>query len=707
MHPRDEEKTTFIIDLGTFCYRVMPFGLKNVRATYQRLMDKIFEKIIGTDVEVYVDDMVVKSTVVTNHCKALERVFQVLRRHQLKLNPEKCSFGANLKKCQAIINIRSPLTVKEVQQLARRITTLSRFLSWSAKTVAPIFNTLKKGDAFAWTVESEEAFLRLKALLTTPPTADDVVSVAIVQEREGKQHQMYQRIEKATLTLIIASRRLRPYFQGYPIIVRTALPIKQVLKKPYLTGRMVARSVQLSEFDISYENRGHIKVQALADFITEMIVGGPTAKEDNEWFLLGDGASNQTGSGAGVILEGPNKVLIEQSFHFEFKASNNQAKYEALLAEMRLAKELEAKTLMAKSDSKLITSQVNVEYHISRIRNSWHADHNLSHLNRVGISKRGFSFPLLCCVKGEEAQCVVKEVHEGVCGTHIGGRVLANKIAKVGYYWPTLKNNCMEYVKRCDRCQRFAKRPQSSCTPSLHPDHFTNGEVDILGPFPLAPGQVKYLIVTIDYFTKKIEAEPVATISAEKVKRFYWKKIICHFSLPAEIVSNNGTQFASRLITSFYAHNSPRRWSTRSRTNRLRLPTRGLLRRLKEAKGRWAEELPQVLWSYHTTPHSSTNETPFHLTFDTEALISVEIGESSPQIALFHPAENEDELRVNLDLLQEAPKAKATKHQRRKLAPRQFKHHDLVLRKITRTADNNKLTPIWEGPFRVTNEVGK
>ncbi|RDY04615.1 hypothetical protein CR513_11640, partial [Mucuna pruriens] len=200
------------------------------------------------------------------------------------------------------------------------------------ETAVPIFNSLKKGDAFAWTVESEEAFLRLKALLATPPiltrstpsipllvyisVVDDVVNVAIVLQDTKRR---YQRIEKVALTLIMASRRLRPYFQGYPLIVQIDLPIKQVLRKPNLAGRMVAWSIQLSEFDISYKSRGHIKAQVLIDFITKMTVRRLTIEEDNKWFLSVDGTSNQTRSGAGVILEGPNGVLIEKSLHFEFR----------------------------------------------------------------------------------------------------------------------------------------------------------------------------------------------------------------------------------------------------------------------------------------------------------------------------------------------------------------------------------------------------
>ncbi|RDX78391.1 Retrovirus-related Pol polyprotein from transposon 17.6, partial [Mucuna pruriens] len=308
MHPQDEAKTAFITDLGTYCYKGMPFRLKNAGATYQRLMDKIFEEIIGIEVEVYVDHMVVKSTVTVDHCRALERVFQVLRRHQLKLNPKKCSFEvqagkflgfmliergieANPKKCQAIINMRSPRMVKGGTKTGQE----------NHETIVPISNTLKKGDTFAWTIESEEAFLRLKALLACPnpdeadtqhslDVVENVVSTMIVQDRQGKQHPVYF--------------------------------ISKVLQdRPYKSPRI----------DRLYHGNG-----------------------SNEWFLSVNGASNQLGSGVGVILEGPNGVLIKQSLHFEFKASNNQTKYEALLVGMKLAKELEAKILTVKSDSKLV-----------------------------------------------------------------------------------------------------------------------------------------------------------------------------------------------------------------------------------------------------------------------------------------------------------------------------------------------------------------
>ncbi|RDX98991.1 hypothetical protein CR513_18019, partial [Mucuna pruriens] len=335
------------------------------------------------------------------------------------------------------------------------------------------------------------------------------------------------------------------------------------------------------------------------------------------------------------------------------------------------------------------------------------------------LYRRGFSFPLLRCLDEEDSSYVLKEVHEGICGTHIGGRALASKVARAGYYWPTLKRDCMDYVKKCDKCQRFAEGHKASLENLHHvmsPWPFFKWGVDILGPFPPAPGQVKFLIVAVDYFTKWVEAKPVTTITAERVKRF---------GIPAEIVSDNGTQFASKAMAEFCeglkikqvftSVEHPQSNGQAEAANKIIL--RRLRKRLEEAKGRWAKELPQVLWSYHTTPHSTTNETPFRLTFGTEAMIPVEIGEPSPRATLFEPSMNEEELRANLDLIQEvrqiahireyAVKTRAARRYNQKVVPRRFKAGDLVLKKIIMAANKNKLTPLWEGPFRVMNETGQ
>jgi len=145
----------------------MPFGLKNAGATYQRLMDRVFRGQIDRSMEVYVDDMVVKSQTVGDHVHDLREVFYQVRKYNMRLNPEKCVFGvpagkflgfmltargieANPDKCAAIIEMRSPKNLKEVQRLMGRLTSLARFLPRLTEKVRPILKIMRKQTTEKW-----------------------------------------------------------------------------------------------------------------------------------------------------------------------------------------------------------------------------------------------------------------------------------------------------------------------------------------------------------------------------------------------------------------------------------------------------------------------------------------------------------------------------------------------------------------------------
>jgi len=165
MYPSDEDKTAFMTDRSNYCYRVMSFGLKNGGATYQRLMDKIFQGLLGRTMEVYIDDMVVKSAKAKGHAADLEAVFDQVRRHDLRLNPEKYFFGvgrgkfhgfmitqkgieANPDKCEAIMHMRSPACLKEIQQLNGKFVALSYFLPRLVEKAKSFFRLLKGARVF-------------------------------------------------------------------------------------------------------------------------------------------------------------------------------------------------------------------------------------------------------------------------------------------------------------------------------------------------------------------------------------------------------------------------------------------------------------------------------------------------------------------------------------------------------------------------------
>jgi hypothetical protein len=157
----DQKKTSFITDRGLYCYKVMPFGLKNAGATYQRLVNKMFEKQMGRNVEVYVDEMLVKSVQAPDHVSDLKETFGMIRRYEMKLNLTKCAFGvssgkflgylvsqrgieANPEKVRAVLEMQPPRTTKQLQQLTGRIAALNRFISRSIDKCLPFFKILKK-----------------------------------------------------------------------------------------------------------------------------------------------------------------------------------------------------------------------------------------------------------------------------------------------------------------------------------------------------------------------------------------------------------------------------------------------------------------------------------------------------------------------------------------------------------------------------------
>ena len=162
--------------------------------------------------------------------------------------------------------------------------------------------------------------------------------------------------------------------------------------------------------------------------------------------------------------------------------------------------------------------------------------------------------PYLKCVDKEEAKYILEEIHEGVCGDHAGPRSLVSKVIQTGYFWPTMQADVVELIKRCDKCQRFENVQRLSTeklTTITSPWPFSQWGIDIVGPLPIGKGQVKFLLVAINYFTKWVEAEALATITEAKIQSFVWKNIICRFGIPMTIISNNERQFDNQGFKDF------------------------------------------------------------------------------------------------------------------------------------------------------------
>ena len=148
----------------------------------------------------------------------------------------------------------------------------------------------------------------------------------------------------------------------------------------------------------------------------------------------------------------------------------------------------------------------------------------------------------------------MREVHEGICGNHSGLRSLVHKLVQAGYYWPTMQADAKAYVRAYDKCQRFSniiRKPTKELTPMTALWPFAQWGLDIMGPFPTAIRQLKFLVVGIDYFIKWVEVEALATITEKNIRSFVWRCIICRFDIPRVLVSNNGKQFDNNSFWDF------------------------------------------------------------------------------------------------------------------------------------------------------------
>ena len=339
------------------------------------------------------------------------------------------------------------------------------------------------------------------------------------------------------------------------------------------------------------------------------------------------------------------------------------------------------------------------------------------------LYKCSFSGPYMLCVHLETSKSLLEELHEGIYGSHIGERSLSHRAITQGYWWPGMQKEAQEYVRKCDQCQRFAPnihQPGGVLNPLSNPWPFTQWGLDIVGHFPKALGNKKYLLVGTDYFTKWVKAEPLANMKDVYVKRFIWKNIVTRFRVPHTLISDNSLQFDSKAFRQYCSdlgikniYSTPAypqgNWQVEAIN---KVIVNGLKKRLDEAKGKWVEELPYVLWAYQTTPRRSIGETPFSMTYGAEAIIPLETGFPTLRNDAFTLNGNDRLLGKSLDLIEKRRDSAMVRlaYYQHKLKQgydtnvklRLLAVGDLVLRKVLGTTKNpawEKLGPNWEGPY--------
>ncbi|GJY58171.1 reverse transcriptase domain-containing protein [Tanacetum coccineum] len=703
MAEMDEEKTAFYTPHGVYCYTKMRFGLKNAGATYQRLVDKAFEKQVGQNLEVYVDDLVIKSHTEAELLRDIEETFRTPGRHKtVPIEDRSC--------------VATSIPTDNQGEAEQAFKQLKHHISELPMLVAPRPN--------------EELIMYLSA-------SQKAVGAVLMTERDSIQTPVY-----------FVSRVLQGPELNYTPMEKLVLALVFAAKR--------LRSIMLREHNITYRLRTSVKGQNLADFLMEKPEEASVDMSEKEalqepWTLFMDGSSCIDGSGAGLILTSPDGAEFTYALRFQFTASNNEAEYEALLVGLRIAAQMGVRNVQVSVDSKLVANQVLGTYiakeenmikylekvktlvsgfasfSISQVPRSHNkkadalskiASTSFAHLskqvlvevlqeksiqekevaavveeegptwmtpiteylkdgvlpddkkeaNKLRIKarqyelmdgilyRRSFLRPWLRCVGPLQADYVIREIHEGSCSMHAGPRSVFAKVMWSGYYWPTMHRDARDMILKCKDCQvhrPVPRNPQQPLTLITSPWPFYKWGIDIAGPFPEGPGKVKFLIVAMDYFTKWIEAKAVN----EAVKR-------ANISLGE-----------------------------------------GIKARLGEGNKKWIEEIPHVLWAHRTMIKSSNEDTLFSLTYGTEAVIPAEIKMPTYRTTVVDVVHNDDEIRLNLDLWEERreraaireakAKSKMMRYYNARVRGVTFKPGDYVYRsnEASHAMDGGKLGP--------------
>ncbi|UYV81543.1 hypothetical protein LAZ67_20001490, partial [Cordylochernes scorpioides] len=614
---QDKKKTAFTTSHGLYEFNVMPFGLCNAPATFERIMDNVLKNIKWKFCLCYLDDVVIYSPDFTTHLGRIEAVLKCFRESNLRLNGKKCRFGFeeieilghvtskhgikpadhNVK---AIRDFPRPSKTKEIQSFIGLCSYYRKFIKNFSRIADPLFKLTRKDSPFIWSESQEEAFITLKSLLTNPPIlshfdpeaptqihtdASNIgLGATLVQTINGqekvisyisrslsKPERNYSTTEKECLALVWSMSKLRPYLYGRRFKVMTdhhALCWLRNLRDP--TGRLARWALKIQEYDfeIIYKSgKKHLDADGLsrgplpeADFDDnyDSLFFNPVIEDSDEYIenikrCLGD-------------TEGKRSIVEN------FKEENG------CLYKRNPRPEGRAWLLV-----------------VPRVRR----------------------------------RDILKEYHNHMICGHLGVTRTMHRL-KDKYFWPSMLKDVVEYVRTCHLCQ---SRKGSNQLPAglLHPIPAANYPfervgIDFLGPLPSTKNRKKWMIVLTDYYTKYAETKAVIDATAREVAKFLTENVILKHGAPRYLISDRGSQFTSNLVKEItkicqiqHCFTTSYHPQTNRLTERLNRTLINMISMYVNVDQRnWDEILPFITHAYNTTIQETTKYSPFFLLYGRE-----------------------------------------------------------------------------------------
>ena len=678
MKEEDREKTAFSTPYGHFEYNRMPFGLKNAPATFQRLMNTVLSGLQGIKCFVYLDDIVVYGRSLKEHQDRLELVFERIRESGLKLQPDKCEFlrketaylghvitengiKPDPSKIDAVRNFPIPRGVKDIQSFLGLAGYYRRFIEHFSQIAKPLTQLLKKDQAFRWTAQEQEAFEILKEKLTTTPILqypDFSKPLVLTTDASGKAIGVVLSQGKIgqDLPIAYASRVLNKAEENYSTIEKELLAIVWATQhfRPYVYG---------TKFKIVTDHKPLTWLFNVKDPGSRLM----------RWKLK----------------------LAEYDYSIEYKTGKTNKNADALsrmFAITRGAKrQLGTETLAVASES---TNEED---------ESLSEDETSDTTYTEDVKNR-----------------ILREFHDTPLGGHLGVKRTLERI-KLNHSWSGMRQDVEKYISRCEKCQknkltRRTKAPMVITDTPTEP--FEKCALDIVGPLPETSRRNKYILTFQDLLTKFSKAIPLENQEANTVAKEFVTRIICDYGIPQRVLTDQGTNFLSQVFKNVCKLLK----IEKIQTTAYHPQSNGALERshrtlaeylrnfIEEDQTDWDEWLPYAMFTYNTTPHTSTSYTPYELVFGRQATLPTSLNQA-PQLTYTYDKyaeELRERLRSTNSIEREKigiNKDKSKKQYDKKTANRSFKIGNQVLLhdETVRRGRSKKLTPSWIGPYTIQN----
>uniref|UniRef100_A0A2N9GKS6 Reverse transcriptase domain-containing protein n=1 Tax=Fagus sylvatica TaxID=28930 RepID=A0A2N9GKS6_FAGSY len=686
MAEEDKSKTAFVTHWGTFVYDVMPFGLKNAGATYQRAMVTLFHDMIHHEIEVYVDDMIAKSRTAQDHLTDLRKLFQRLKKYQLRLNPNKCAFGVTSgkllgfivsgrgieidpAKVQAIRSMPAPRTEKEIRSFLGRINYIARFIAQLTATCEPLFKLLRKDDVPSFYTSQSKKHPWAACWDNKTRLGRKEQAIYYLSKKFTEPETRYLLVEKTCCALAWASKKLRQYMLYYT----------------------------------TWRSRDKAIADYLADYPSEQL-----ELMDSEF---PDEDRNAVGSGIGAVLVSPKGQQTPIAVKLGFDCTNNMTEYEACIvgpaSSFGIRPGIPSSSRIQRYISRLIPKFKYVTFTYTPRAHNHFADALATLASLIKLVEGDDVRPLRIetrdipayCVCIEECMNVEAEIDDKpwyydikrfIQDREYPSRATENEkkyIRRMAFQFflsgEILYKRTHDatppaiHVQTCHKCQMY-QNSKNAPPQYLHtmasPWPFSAWGMDVIGAItPKASNGHEFILVAIDYFTKWVEA--------------------CSFKNVTQVAGHPVCEEQHHLPSRFQHHNSaPYRPKMNGAVEAANKNVKKILSKMTETYKDWHEHLPYALLL------------PVEVEIPSLRILSqTQLEEAEWAQARYEQLNFIDEKRLAALCHGQLYQRRIERAYNKKARPRTFQPGDLVLKKrnMALSDPRGKFAPSYEGPYVV------